>query len=122
MATVEVLMTYFKIEEFTCMCGCGFNNASPKLLARLEMAREMAGVEFIVTSGCRCAEHNAKVGGVAGSTHVHGDGADIAFTAETREFILTALKQYFTRIGISDEGHFFHVDVDDSRPDAIWYY
>ena len=29
-----------------------------------------------MTSGCRCAKHNAEVGGVQGSRHVLGKGAD----------------------------------------------
>lgn len=63
--------------EFTCKCGCGLNNIDLKLVKILEdYFRNYYNAETIVTSGCRCAKHNAEVGGVQGSRHVLGKGAD----------------------------------------------
>lgn len=67
----------FSRGEFTCKCGCGLNNIDLKLVKILEdYFRNYYNAETIVTSGCRCAKHNAEVGGVQGSRHVLGKGAD----------------------------------------------
>ena len=40
--------------------------------------RDAAGVPVRVNSGCRCAAHNAKVGGAANSYHTQGKAADLS--------------------------------------------
>jgi hypothetical protein len=54
-------MQHFNIEEFACHC-CGKIAMDEAFLARLEKAREIAGVPFKITSGYRCPKHNAVVG------------------------------------------------------------
>ncbi len=68
---------HFKKSEFTCKCGCGLNRIDLRLVNVLEKIRSHFGDKpCIVTSGCRCSEHNRKVGGVQGSRHVLGKAAD----------------------------------------------
>lgn len=118
---------YFKRSEFACKCGCGYNDISPELVAKLDAAREEAGVPFVVTSGCRCATHNKRVGGVhnetdpnKSSSHTKGFAADIAAVGQNRGKILAACEKYFSRRGVGDS--YVHVDIDPAKPDAVWEY
>lgn len=78
---------HFSFTEFACKCGGAFTSC-PRIwikrtqLARLEMyrAKTKAGVSII--SGCRCAGHNAKVGGASGSRHKSGDASDVRPTVD----------------------------------------
>lgn len=68
---------HFKKSEFTCKCGCGFNNIDLNLVKILDEIREHYNKPLVITSGCRCQTHNANVGGVKGSRHVLGKASDI---------------------------------------------
>ena len=67
----------FKVSEFTCHCGCGFNNIDQRVLDMAQVIRDELGVPVHVGSGSRCARHNAKVGGTKGSKHMLGLAADL---------------------------------------------
>lgn len=68
---------HFKVSEFACKCGCGFKNINLELVKVLENIRSHFGDKpLIITSGCRCATHNKRVGGVQGSRHVTAKAAD----------------------------------------------
>ena len=68
---------HFQKSEFACKCGCGFDDINYNLVNILERIRSHFGDrQIIITSGCRCAKHNAEVGGVQGSRHVLGKAAD----------------------------------------------
>ena len=62
--------------EFACQCGCGFNDVAPDLIKILQTCVDMIGDKIIITSGCRCAEHNKKEGGSINSQHIQGKAAD----------------------------------------------
>ena len=49
---------HFKQEEFTCKCGCGFNNINDELVLLLDIARGLAKVPFSINSAYRCEKHN----------------------------------------------------------------
>ena len=53
----------FSLREFQCPC-CHTVMLHPKLAASLQKLREAWGKPLTVTSGYRCARHNAEVGGV----------------------------------------------------------
>ena len=68
---------HFQRSEFACKCGCGFDDINLRLVQILEDIRShFGGNPVIITSGCRCAKHNAEVGGVQGSRHVLGKASD----------------------------------------------
>lgn len=68
---------HFNKNEFACKCGCGFDSINYNLVGLLEDIRGHFGNNpLIITSGCRCAKHNAYVGGVQGSRHVLGKASD----------------------------------------------
>lgn len=113
---------YFNSNEFKCPC-CGKSDISMALVRRLDMAREIAGVPFRITSGVRCIKHNREVGGVPNSAHLRGLAADIFTPNEDYRFavIKGVILAGFRRIGIGSK--FIHVDVDDSKPQGrIWLY
>jgi len=117
-------MKYFKLSEFDSPDLVGSGEAMDKeFLSRLDQARSLCDIPFIITSGYRSEAHNRKVGGVSDSSHKKGLAADIACTnSSARHIIVTALlKVGLNRIGIADT--FIHVDRDSSKPaNVIWTY
>jgi len=112
----------FKESDFSCKCGCGLNNISSDLIYRLNIARLIAGVYFIINSACRCKKHNKLVGGSLTSSHLLGLAVDIAIKSPNDRFIIvnSLLSAGFTRIGVYK--NFIHVDLDITKPqNVIWY-
>lgn len=109
---------HFKQSEFTCKCGCGTNNIDLKLVKILDEIREYFGQAIIISSGCRCKNHNAKVGGVQGSRHVLGKAADIVVRNVNKDKVLAKCKEYvangrarYTYTNNSNMGNAVHIDV-----------
>jgi len=90
---------------------------------RLMIARSIAGIPFVITSGCRNPDQNERVGGVEGSEHLDGKGSDISVPNSVSRFkiVLALLKAGFTRIGIGKD--FIHAG-SGSYPvsEVIWVY
>ncbi len=113
---------YFKKNEFDCKCNCGLNNISDKLIEKLDKARFLASVPFVINSACRCNIHNKNVGGSFDSSHKKGLAIDIEVTDSIQRFnIINALLFVgFKRIGIYKD--FIHVDIDITKTDSVvWY-
>lgn len=73
---------HFARDEFACDCGGATCDGFPaemclELLLKLEALRNALNVPVIITSGLRCPERNAAVGGVPGSQHLFGQAADL---------------------------------------------
>jgi uncharacterized protein YcbK (DUF882 family) len=103
---------HFSREEFACKCGCGFATVDVKLIELLEVVRTHFNKPVIINSGCRCPEHNKKVGGASKSKHMEGIAADIVVKdvdpAEVRRFITAHVGEYWA--GIGKYKTFTHVD------------
>ena len=84
----------FRVDEFTCKCGCGMNNAEQKLLDMCQMIRDELGVPVRVNSGCRCVKHNAKSGGVRNSQHLNGVAADLSCEKGAQVMFETVKRMY----------------------------
>ena len=115
-------MNYFKQSEECCPC-CGAGGFLPDFRDKLNKAREIADIPFIINSGFRCPSHNAEVGGSQTSSHMIGFAADIKCTdGWSRYKILDVLiKVGFSRIGIGKT--FIHVDDDTQKPTGVvWLY
>ncbi len=111
---------HFSLREFECKCGCGKNDVQAVLIEMLDKARELAEVPFVVTSGCRCENHNREIGGSEKSGHISGEAADIAVNSRTRYAVLKGIiKAGFKRIGVSKD--FIHVDIKQ-EPGCLWVY
>ena len=114
-------MKHFKIEEFACKGCCGKAEMSPKFLAMIDAARELAGIPFHINSGFRCEDKNRAVGSTS-TNHVRGVAADIRCTdSQARlEIIKAALAVGFTRIGLAKS--FIHLDCNWTGADSVWFY
>ena len=119
---------YFQEYEYECNCGCGISLISQELLTLLDKAREKANMPFLLSSGCRCEDHNEHEKGSKNSSHIttntkRGTAVDIAITSSHARFtILKALLDVgFNRVGIAKT--FIHVDVDTTKAPAVsWVY
>ena len=70
---------HFQKDEFICPC-CGSIGVgiATSLVELLEKLREEYG-SVIITSGYRCPNYNAEVGGIPNSAHLKGQAADFIF-------------------------------------------
>ncbi len=95
----------------------------PTFMGKLDQAREIAGVPFVITSGVRTPAANQAAGGVSDSAHLRGLAADIA-TPDSRHrwrILFGLIRAGFTRIGIGPA--FIHVDDDPTKaPRVCWTY
>lgn len=117
------LSEHFSIEEFACP-HCGQGLPSARLLEILEAARTATGIPFLITSGFRCAAHNAEVGGVEPSEHGNyltglSDAVDLYCVSSVVRFSL--LKAFLAlgvkRIGIGN-AH-LHIGVGVAFPQNV---
>ena len=91
-------------------------------LAKLDDAREFAGVPFFINSAYRSPEHPESIKNPT-SSHIKGLAVDIRVRdSKTRYIVLDALMHVgFNRIGIADT--FIHVDDDRNKScGVIWTY
>lgn len=110
----DKLSANFRVREFACKCGCGRVLVDEKLVAFLQRIRDHFGVSVNITSGCRCAAHNAAVGGDPNSSHVQGMAADIVVKGvEPREVAKYAESIGVQRIGLYDS--FVHIGSGSQR-------
>lgn len=122
----ETTLKHFTKNEFQCRCryecGKGFDDINQELAERLDLARTIAGVSFVLVSTIRCKRHNQDVGGVEDSAHTKGLAVDIkAATSHARYRILNGLiKAGFKRIGIYST--FIHADLDPAKAQEVaWH-
>lgn len=110
------------IGQLRCPCAaCEGNAASPtvvdalmgKLLAMEGMLRNETGkeVDLYVTSGVRCAAHNASVGGAPDSQHLLGHAADLYSADSESHYLLVdaAISAGVPFIELAP--HHIHVDL-----------
>ena len=84
----------FKVSEFACKCGCGFDKIDQRVMDMAQALRDELGVPVKVNSGCRCEKHNAKVGGVKNSKHTKGLAADLSCSKGNKALWNAAKKLY----------------------------
>lgn len=106
------LARYFSRREFACKCGCGFDTVDAELLEVLTVVREHFDAPVTITSGCRCAEHNAAVGGSPNSQHLLGRAADIVVKGVPAIEVYRYLNLvYQGELGLGRYQTFTHVDT-----------
>ena len=123
----DQLSKNFRRSEFACRCGCGLAEPAPALVDGLQALRDAIGRPLVITSGCRCAKHNAEVGGTAASRHLPDDegachAADVRVRGMApRELYARAARLYrFGGFGVDDERGILH--LDDREQLARWCY
>ncbi len=119
-------MYYFKKSDFACKCNqCskGFGDMDSETVEKLEAARIIAGIPFIIRSAQRCLAHNKAEGGSKTSSHLEGYAIDVEANNSRERFIIVdaLIKAGFTRIGIGKT--FIHFDDDPIKDErAMWLY
>ncbi len=117
-----VKLNNFKRSDFACSC-CGKEKMKDNTLLKLQAARTIADVPFIISSGYRCNKHNVEVGGKSSSSHLGGYAVDMVVDGSRARFkILDALRlSGFNRIGVGK--NFIHIDNDPEKSgNVIWLY
>ena len=109
---------YFRRGEFACKCGCGFDTVDNRTLQVLERIREHFGPVYI-TSGCRCTEYNARVGGAPDSQHTYARAADIQARDASPDEVYQFAMENFSNISIGRYDTFTHIDTRTKGP-ARW--
>lgn len=104
---VEFTPKHFKPAEIEGLKG--------ELVAKIDFAREVSGVPYIINSGFRTPEHNKEIGGAPDSAHLKGLAVDIsAKDKKTRSMIVYGLLYAgFQRIKIY-KTH-IHADLDNKK-------
>ena len=109
---------YFRKEEFACKCGGKYCNGYPAevdatLLTVADRVREHFGKAIHVSSGVRCKQHNANVGGVSGSRHQTGKAMDFRVIGCTaRQVLVYVQQQPEIRYAYAIDGTYVHMDVN----------
>ena len=111
-----MLSGHFSESEMSCHhCGqLPAGGISGVLLDGLERLRTIVGKPIYVTNAYRCPEHNAAVGGVSNSQHVHGTAADIYVDGMGVWELANICKQIFDGVGEYYGQEFVHVDMRDN--------
>lgn len=114
-----------------CQCGCGLDWTTTYKHFADSFDREMvarAGRESVLTSGARCKNHNAAVGGKANSTHLKSCAGDFAFSDSHELYIILDIlfnTLHVKRIGINFDKQFVHWDIAQDEPypqQVVWKY
>ena len=114
----------FKVSEFTCHCGCGFNIIDQRVLNMAQIIRDALDVPVRVNSGCRCEKHNAKSNGVKGSKHTKGLAADLSCSKGAKVMFET-VKRLYSEGKLPDLDYciryktFIHIDCGGKRK-SMW--
>lgn len=111
-----MISEHFVRKEFACPDQCGFDAVDVELLAVLEDIRFAFDKPLIINSACRCAQHNAKIGGSPKSQHLLGKAADIRVEGFTPEKVYNyLLKIYPNKFGLGLYDTWVHVDVREGQ-------
>ena len=108
---------HFNRKEFKCKCGNIYCNGYPaepqeKLVRVAEKVREHFGATATVSSGLRCKQHNANVGGVSNSRHLTGKAMDFCIAGKTAAQVLAYVqKQSDIRYSYAIDSQFVHMDI-----------
>ena len=120
----------FSRDEVACKC-CGIDLVSMELMCKLQESRDEFFAIFhkglLLSSVCRCPQHNKNEGGEDYSAHITtekkvGEAADICcLDSHTRHILIGILRKRFTRMEIG--GSWIHVDVarDDKHPQEVTF-
>lgn len=113
------ITAHFSFSEAACRC-CGrvvSREAVRKAAAMMEAIRaKLGGQPVKVLSWCRCARHNAAVGGAKDSFHLRGLAVDFVVKGMTPAEVQEALADH--EGGLGEYFGFSHVDCRPRR--ARW--
>lgn len=109
---------YFDRSEFACHCGGKYCNGFPaepkeKLIRVADNIRKTLGAPATVSSGVRCATHNANVGGVSNSRHLTGKAMDFCVAGKSAAQLLAEVQKHSEiRYAYAIDSSFVHMDIE----------
>lgn len=104
---------YFGKDEFACRCGCGSSEMEEKLIKAADKVRGHFGNPMTVSSGRRCATHNARVGGVSNSRHLSGKAMDFCVRGMSASMVLTYVEKLpEIRYAYAIDSNYVHMDIE----------
>ena len=115
---------HFKESEFNrCSPSCSLQDMQQATIDKLDKARDIAGIPFVLTSAYRSPQHDKSKGRSGTGAHTLGHAIDIRCNdSASRYKIVLALQQAgFTRIGVANS--FVHADDSPKHAqDILWTY
>lgn len=104
---------YFRKAEFVCRCGCGADKMEEKLIKAADKVRGHFNAPANVTSGRRCAKHNANVGGVSNSRHLSGKAMDFSISGKSASAVLAYVQKLpEIRYAYAIDSQHVHMDIN----------
>ena len=93
----------------------------PELVSKLDSARHVAGIPFVITSGKRTLNSNTDSGGVEDSSHLSGLAVDLRASASGDRYLIVSalLRAGFKRIGVYNKH--VHCDLDLAKPQNVMW-
>ena len=119
-----VTSKYFSEGEFNrCSPSCSLQDMKQTTISKLDTAREVAGIPFVLTSAYRSSEHDRSKGRSGTGAHTIGRAIDIRCNTSRNRFLVVnaLLKAGFKRIGVGKT--FVHADDSETHDqEVIWLY
>lgn len=112
---------YFSEKEFErCIPSCKKTDMDESFMRRLNKARRIAQIPFVLNSAYRSVEHEKLMNRTGNSMHTKGRAVDIrCLDSQSRAVIVNALIcAGFHGIGIANR----YVHVDDRQIKTLWLY
>ena len=111
------MQEYFTDDELKCKC-CGDLRFDHTFRVKLNVARHLAGIPFVIDSGYRCPAHNDEVGSKT-KNHTKGKAVDIRCENSDRRFKIVKALVDVGVLGIGIYKTFIHGDINRITP-RIW--
>lgn len=115
---------YFKESEFrACTPSCSLQNMEQDTMRMLDLAREIAGIPFVLNSAYRTKQWELKKNRKGTSSHTKGLAVDIRCNTDANRYkiVNALLAAGFSRIGIGCT--YIHADNDLAKTQrVIWHY
>jgi len=115
---------FFKESEFrNANPACSLQDMHSETMRRLDLARSIAGIPFIINSAFRTVAHEKRQGRIGTSSHTTGRAVDIQCTTDRNRFLMidALLIAGFNRIGVHKT--FIHADDSPTHTErVIWFY
>lgn len=120
----RITAKYFTEAEFRrCTPSCSLQDMDQNLMRRLDNARQMAGIPFVISSAFRSIPYEKSKGRAGTSSHTKGLAVDIRCNTDRNRWkiIKALIDNGFTRIGIGKT--YIHADIDlNKTQEVIWHY
>jgi uncharacterized protein YcbK (DUF882 family) len=117
---------FFTDNDFSrlpCTPACSISDMHQLTLQKLDRARGLAGMPFIINSAYRTKAHELSRGRNGTSSHITGRAVDIAAVDSVSRFkiVKALIEAGFNRIGV--HASFIHADDDPGKPGGVlWLY